>query len=95
MGTSDPPMYVVLNRDNLHLWPSFQKLYEDGKIVFDVSGRLRYPHGAPVGRLILVKIKKDGSPVYKESAEEWFDPESQRAREFVWPKRGWWRRLFE
>jgi hypothetical protein len=36
--------------------------------------------------MILVRIAKDGTPVYKESAEEWFDPESPRAHEFVWPQ---------
>jgi hypothetical protein len=46
---------------------------------------LTYKHGAPVGRMILVRIGKDGTPIYKESAAEWFDPESQKAREFVWP----------
>ena len=85
METSKPPNEIELSRDNLHLWPAFQKLYEEGKIVFDRKGRLRYLHGAPVGKLILVKVKKDGIATYKESAEEWFDPESPRDREFVWP----------
>jgi hypothetical protein len=35
--------------------------------------------------MILARINKDGTPIYKESAKEWFDPDSQRAREFVWP----------
>jgi hypothetical protein len=86
MGTLQPSKEIELSRDNLHLWPAFQKLYDDGKIMFDKKGRLRYPHGAPVGKLILVKIKKDGTPIYKESASEWFDRESQTAREFVWPE---------
>ena len=41
---------------------------------------------APVGRMMLVRIKKDGTPMYKESAQGWFDPESQVARDFIWPK---------
>ena len=86
MEPSHPPEQLDLSRENLHLWPVYQKLFDDGKIMFDQKGRLRYAHGAPVGRLMLVKIKKDGTPVYKESAAEWFDPESQVAREFVWPK---------
>jgi hypothetical protein len=74
-----------LSRENIHLWPAYQRLLDEGKVVFDRKGRLRYKHGAPVGRMILVKIQKDGTPVYKESAEEWFDPDSQAARDFVWP----------
>ena len=61
-----------------------EKLILDGKAKFDIQGRLRYLHGAPVGDLILTK-KKDGTPIYKESPEEWFDPESPKAEEFVWP----------
>lgn len=86
MNRSDSPSEVELSRDNLHLWPAYQQLFDDGKIVFDRTGRLRYLHGAPVGKLILLKTKKDGTPVYKESAEEWFDPDSPVARNFVWPK---------
>jgi hypothetical protein len=38
-----------------------------------------------VGKLILVRINKDGTRKYKESAAEWFDPGSERAKSFVWP----------
>jgi hypothetical protein len=79
------PSEIELNRENIHLWPAYQKLLDEGVVVFDRIGTLRYKHGAPVGRMILVRINKDGTPVYKESAKEWFDPDSQRAREFVWP----------
>ncbi len=82
---SPPPSEIELSRENIHLWPAYQKLLDDGKVVFDRKGKLRYKHGAPVGRMILVRINKDGTPIYKESATEWFDPGSQRAREFVWP----------
>lgn len=82
----EPAHVIELTRENLHDWPAYQKLLDEGKIAFDAKGRLRYKHGAPVGRMILVKIKKDGTPVYKESADGWFDPESQVARDFVWPK---------
>src|SRR4051812_35743696 len=92
--SAEPPKSIVLTRENLQRWPAYEQLYENGKIVFDQRGRLRYSHGAPVGRLILVRIASDGSPVYNESAEEWFDPESERAREFVWPKKRLWHRLF-
>ncbi|MFN9248924.1 MAG: hypothetical protein ACK6DS_17825 [Planctomycetota bacterium] len=65
--------------------PAFREMLEDGRLVADSNGRLRYPHGAPVGRMILIRVNKDGTPQYRESAEEWFDPGSERARDFVWP----------
>ena len=68
MNKSDPPKEIELSPENLHLWPSYQKLYDDGKIMADQKGTLRYPHGAPVGKLILIRINKAGEPVYKESA---------------------------
>ena len=80
-----PPSEVELCRENLHHWPAYQKLLDDGKVVFDRKGKLRYKHGAPVGRMILVRTNKDGTPIYQESAAEWFDPDSQMARAFVWP----------
>ena len=70
---------------NVASWPRFKRLFDDGKIIADRTGRLRYKHGAPVGKLILVRVLKDGAPRYTESADEWFDPDSQRAGEFVWP----------
>ena len=82
---SGPPKRIRLTADNVGLWPTFSKLLKENKIKFDNAGRLRYLHGAPVGDLVLTSTKKDGRPIYKESATEWFDPESQKAREFVWP----------
>ncbi|MFN9366301.1 MAG: hypothetical protein ACK6CE_16085 [Planctomycetota bacterium] len=54
--------------------PAFREMLEDGRLVADSNGRLRYPHGAPVGRMILIRVNKDGTPQYRESAEEWFAP---------------------
>lgn len=81
----NPPTEVVLTPLNIGQWPNFKKRLDDGAILLDKKGRFRYPHGAPVGRLILVRIAKDGTPHYKEAADEWFDPGSQKANEFVWP----------
>lgn len=81
----DFPDEVVLTTANVDDWPAFKAMFDDGRIVADKCGRLRYPHGAPVGRMILKQISDDGSPQYWESADEWFDPESPRANEFVWP----------
>ena len=80
-----PPAEIVLTASNIAAWPKFKKLLDDGKIVADKAGRLRYLHGAPVGKLILVRTAKDGTPHYAESANEWFDPGSKKAQEFVWP----------
>lgn len=85
MTAQRPPREIVLTVDNIDQWPSFKKLFDEGKIVADKRGRLRYLHGAPVGKLILSRILKDGTARYRESGEEWFDPESPMAREFVWP----------
>lgn len=82
---NEPPKRVRITKGNIGSWPSFAKLLEDGKIKFDRNGRLRYNHGAPVGDLILTRINKDGTPKYKESAEEWFDPDGEMARNFSWP----------
>ena len=76
---------ISITKDNLHLWEKFKSLFEKGEIKFDVNGQLRYKHGAPVGEMILIKTGKDGIPVYKESSAEWFDPESKKAKEFLWP----------
>jgi hypothetical protein len=81
-----PPSTITLTLANVVEWPTFKRLLDEGKIVADKTSRLRYPHGAPVGTLILVRVNKDGTPKYKESAEEWFDPDSPRAREFKWPE---------
>lgn len=82
----EPLRVIELSVNNIDKWPKFRNLFDAGKIVVDAHGRLRYPHGAPVGKLILVRTEADGSPVYKESAEEWFDPDSPAADAFVWPK---------
>lgn len=76
---------ITLSQDNVYRFPSFKKLVDEGKIVIDAHGTLRYPHGAPVGELVFSRVRKDGTPIYKESAEEWFDPESPMAKAFVWP----------
>jgi hypothetical protein len=75
---------IRITKDNIDNWPKFQALFNDGKIKFDSTGRLRYLHGAPVGDLIQTRTDKKG-PIFQEIAEEWFDPESQRAKEFIWP----------
>ena len=85
MQPTPPPQTVELSRENIHLWPDFQILVTNGKARFDSKGRLRYLHGAPVGKLLLARVNKDGTPIYRELANEWFDPESPRAAEFVWP----------
>lgn len=78
------PERIRINKNNLKEWSKFQKLFDDKKIRFDSSGRLRYLHGAPVGDLILTRFDKEGNPIYKESAEEWFDVDSQKASDFKW-----------
>ena len=80
MEKKNPPKEVILTKENLQHWSEFQKLYKDGKVIFDNTGRLRYPHGAPVGKMILVRMNKNGQAIYKESAEEWFDPDSPAAK---------------
>jgi hypothetical protein len=79
------PQRIRLTAENVGQWPNFDKLLNEDKIRFDRIGRLRYKHGAPVGDLVLNRKKKDGTPIFKESATEWFDPESQKAKEFIWP----------
>ena len=75
---------ISITKDNIKKWPKFEVLLNDGKIKFDSTGRLRYLHGAPVGDLIQAEIDKNELPIFQESTEEWFDPESQKAKEFVW-----------
>ena len=82
----NPPAKILVTTSNVAEWPKFKKLLDEGKIVADKTGRLRYPHGAPVGHLVLTRTAKDGTPRYQESAEDWFDPGSRRAQEFVWPE---------
>ena len=81
-----PTPEIVLTLANVVEWPEFKKLLDEGKIVADKGGRLRYLHGAPVGKMILVRTAKDGTPQYAESADEWFDPDSKKAQEFSWPQ---------
>ncbi len=76
---------IRITSENIANWPTFEALLREGKVKFDSIGRLRYMHGAPVGDLISVETDKEQKPVYKESAEEWFDLESQKAKEFIWP----------
>ncbi|MBF4465153.1 hypothetical protein [Flavobacterium sp. LC2016-12] len=78
------PERIIITNENIDSWPKFDQLYKNGKIKEDSKGRLRYLHGAPVGELLLVRIDKNGKPLYKESASEWFDPESKKAIEFIW-----------
>ncbi len=80
-----PPKVIRLTTENLDNWPNFKKLFDNREVKFDSRGRLRYKHGAPVGDLMLTRVRKDGTAVYKESATEWFDPESQRAKDFTRP----------
>jgi hypothetical protein len=79
------PKEIILTAVNVGCFPKFKHLFDEGKIIADSTGRLRYTHGAPVGKLILMRVLKDGTPKYAESAEEWFDPGSPKARDFVWP----------
>ena len=85
IGTK-PTTETILTMSNVAEWPKFKRLFDDGKIVADKKGRLRYKHGAPVGRMTLVRTAKDGTPQYAESADEWFDPDSKKAQEFLWPE---------
>ncbi len=80
----DFPKKIILTKDNIETYPRFYELLQQGKLKFDSKGRLRYLHGAPVGELIFIHIGKDGLPKYRESAEEWFDPNSKKAKEFDW-----------
>jgi hypothetical protein len=81
-----PLSRVIITTSNVGNWPKVKALYDQGKVVADRTGRLRYRHGAPVGAMVLVSPVGDLSPRYKESAEEWFDPDSPKAKEFVWPQ---------
>lgn len=78
---------IRITKDNIRSFSKFEALLNDGKIKFHSTGRLRYLHGAPVGDLIQTRIDNNG-PIFQESfntGEEWFDPESHKAKEFIWP----------
>ena len=75
---------IRLTKDNISLFPKYDKLLQNGKIKFDSLGRLRYLHGAPIGDLIQIKIDQNGIPIFQEISDEWFDPESEKAKNFVW-----------
>lgn len=75
---------IRITKNNIKNFPKYEMLLNDGKIKFDSIGRLRYLHGAPVGDLIQTRTDKNGQPIFQEIAEEWFDPESQKAKEFIW-----------
>ena len=76
---------IRITKDNIKNWPKFDALLYEGKIKFDSTGRLRYLHGAPVGDLIRTRTDKKGEPIFQEIADDWFDPESPKAKEFIWP----------
>jgi len=75
---------VRITPENISNWSKIDAAFKSGQTKFDSQKRLRYLHGAPVGDLILIKVAKNGEPIYKESVEEWFDPESQKAINFIW-----------
>ena len=83
---SDFPQRIRISTDNIGQWLSYENLLKEGRVKFDKLGRLRYLHGAPVGDLILTGLHGNGKPVYRESADEWFDPESDKAVDFKWPE---------
>ncbi len=76
---------IRINTDNIIYFPKYKALLDGGKVRFDSTGRLRYLHGAPAGDLIQTKTTKSGEPIFQEIAEEWFDPESEKAKKFIWP----------
>ncbi|QBN19277.1 hypothetical protein [Flavobacterium nackdongense] len=75
---------VRITPENISNWSKINAVFQSGQTKFDSQNRLRYLHRAPVGDLILIRVAKNGEPIYKESAEEWFDPESQKAINFIW-----------
>jgi hypothetical protein len=80
---NSPSQSVIVTTENVEAWPKLKKLLNDGKVRADSTGRLRYAHGAPVGAMIPVAVSDSGSPSYRESADEWFDPDSPKAESFV------------
>ena len=75
---------IRVNSNNLKTFPKIEELFNAGKVKFDSKGRLRYLHGAPVGDMIFQRTNSNNDPIYKESTEEWFDPDSQKAENFIW-----------
>ena len=75
---------IRITKDNISLFPKYEKLLHDNKIKFDSLGRLRYLHGAPIGDLIQIKIDQNGKRIFQEISDEWFDPESEKAKNFIW-----------
>jgi len=75
---------IRITKDNISLFPKYEKLLHDNKIKFDSLGRLRYLHGAPIGDLIQIKIDQNRKPIFQEISDEWFDPESEKAKNFIW-----------
>jgi hypothetical protein len=80
-----PPDEIVLTLANVANWPKMKRALEAGMIVADATGRLRHPHGAPVG-ILKLKWVTGRRPYYREATAEWFAPDSQRAKEFQWPE---------
>ncbi len=76
---------IRITKENIGNWPKFEVLLNEGKLQFDSKGRLRYLHGAPVGDLIQTRTDKKGKPIYQETTEEWFDPDSPKANDYIWP----------
>jgi hypothetical protein len=85
LGRHQQTMEIIrITKDNIKNWSKFEALLNDGKVKFDSTGRLRYLLGAPVGDLIQTRLDKKGQPIFQEIAEEWFDPENPKAKEFIW-----------
>jgi hypothetical protein len=40
-----PPEQIILTRENYADWPKWKSLVDDGKVLIDALGRLRYPLG--------------------------------------------------
>ncbi|HAR74415.1 MAG TPA: hypothetical protein DCR77_13565 [Flavobacteriaceae bacterium] len=57
---------IRITKDNISLFPKYEKLLHDNKIKFDSLGRLRYLHGAPIGDLIQIKIDQNRNQFFKK-----------------------------
>ncbi|WP_182498402.1 hypothetical protein [Sphingobacterium cellulitidis] len=77
---------IRIESDNIKYLSKIDKPFGDGKVKFDAHGRLGYLHGSPVCDMIFVRNDISDNIIYREIAEEWFDPESQKARDFKWPE---------